>query len=167
MARCLTPLSRNCAILVRQSVERPVWALLFLSLNLRPKLRGGIKERRNRCQVGTHPRLTNSFWLQVRFWPNLPVRIRAMAEHRPGGERQVTAQTQNFSQALYNQPPNEKKRPAPAIPPKVPERQLSGGTEHSGSNFRPASRFKNIFSLRYLLRYQTDYIHPLCTRSCA
>ena len=52
----------------------------------------------------------------VGLWPNFPVPSHALVVDPPSGERQVTAQTRNFSQALYKQPLNETNRPYLAVP---------------------------------------------------
>jgi hypothetical protein len=52
---------------------------------------------------------------KVAFWPIFPVHSHALVVDPAGGEWRVTAQTQKFSQALYNESLNEKQRPAPAI----------------------------------------------------
>jgi hypothetical protein len=47
--------------------------------------------------------------------PNFPVYTGAVVRRRLGNERQVIAQTRNFSQGLYNQPLNEENRPNPEV----------------------------------------------------
>jgi hypothetical protein len=49
------------------------------------------------------------------FWPNLRVRPRATVGDRPGDERRVTTQTQNFSQALYSSSLTGASRPKAAV----------------------------------------------------
>jgi hypothetical protein len=50
------------------------------------------------------------------LWPNFPVRSHALVLDPAGGERQVTAQTRNFSRGLYKELLNEKNRPYTDIP---------------------------------------------------